>query len=228
MATWLLHSSSLFDGDADGFPRLTPCKLASRAVLWRVGVPPKGRVARSIRAGGAIFLRVNDGAPQATTIQGAVSHVRSGHLQHTPIPQPCSRQVALSPDRVRRKPCRQERPVGATDEWRAPLCGTAHRWAAQDAALRSGRAQCPHAANRRGACACRTSHPRQPVSCTRRQKGLEKPESRLSANWLNGHAGNSSATSCGRSCSVWGGGHVLYDTLGVVAVDIPYCLTAEA
>ena len=206
MATWLLHSSSLFDGDADGFPRLTPCKLASRAVLWRVGVPPKGRVARSIRAGGAIFLRVNDGAPQATTIQGAVSHVRSGHLQHTPIPQPCSRQVALSPDRVRRKPCRQERPVGATDEWRAPLCGTAHRWAAQDAALRSGRAQCPHAANRRGACACRTSHPRQPVSCTRRQKGLEKPESRLSANWLNGHAGNSSATSCGRSCSVWGGG----------------------
>ncbi len=25
-----------------------------------------------------------------------------------------------------------------------------------------------------------------------------------------------------------GGGHVLYDTLGVVAVDIPYCLTAEA
>ena len=106
---------TLFDGDADGFLRLTPCELASRAVLWRAGVPPKGRVARSIRAGGAIFLRVNDGAPQATTIQGTASHVRAGHLQRSPIPQPCSRQAALPSDCVRRKPCRQERPVGATE-----------------------------------------------------------------------------------------------------------------
>lgn len=40
---------TLFDRDADSFLRLTPCELASRAVLWRVGVPPKGRVARSFR-----------------------------------------------------------------------------------------------------------------------------------------------------------------------------------
>lgn len=97
---------------------------------------------------------------------------------------------------------------GATDEWRARLCGTAHRWAAQDAALRPGWAQCPHAANRHGACACRTSHPRQPVSCTRRQKGHEKPESRLSVIWLDGRGGSSSATSCGRSCSAWGGSYL--------------------
>ena len=97
---------------------------------------------------------------------------------------------------------------GATDEWRAQLCGTAHRWAAQDAALRPGWAQCPHAANRHGACACRTSHPRQLVSCTRRQKGHEKPESRLSVIWLDGRGGSSYATSCGRSCSAWGGSYL--------------------
>lgn|GEM_PF-2412908 len=93
---------------------------------------------------------------------------------------------------------------GATDECRAQLCGTAHRWAAQDAALRPGRAQCPHAANRRGAYACRTSHPRQLVSCTRRQKGLEKQESRSSLIWPGGRGGSSSATSCAHSWPVWG------------------------
>ena len=153
-------------------------------------------------------MRVNDGAPQATTIQGTVSHVRAGHLQRIPIPQPYSRQVALRSDCVRRKPCRQERPVGATDEWRTQLCGTAHCRAAQDATLGPGWAQCPHAANRRGACACRTSHPRQLVSCTRRQKGLEKQESRSSLIWPGGRGGSSSATSCGRSCSAWGGSYL--------------------
>ena len=60
-------------------------------------------------------MRVHNGAPQATTIQGAVSHVRAGHLQRIPIPQPYSRLVALPSNCFRRKPCRQERPVGATE-----------------------------------------------------------------------------------------------------------------
>lgn len=56
-------------------------------------------------------MRVNNGAPQATTIQGAVSHIRSGHLQRIPIPQPYSRQVACPPI------ASDASPAGRKDQW---------------------------------------------------------------------------------------------------------------
>ena len=156
---------------------------------------------RRIRAGGAIPLCVNEGPLKQQQYRA---------LSLTSIPDIFN--AVQSHDRTaarRRCPliASGASPAGRKDRWEQPTngelnCAVRHTVGpAQDAALRPGWAQCPHAANRHGACACRTSHPRQLVSCTRRQKGLEKPESRSSLIWLGGRGGSSSAISCGRWCS---------------------------